>query len=282
MSELGLHPYKRAVLYDQISKTHVANLHPVAVEWSNAQHHVTTPPSKKQKLLLALIAVVGLHTVVWTIAQQFPTQPLPEKAPEPVVIEIIKPKEEPPKIIEPKIPPITKKVEIPPVQAKPLPPKPIEKPVVKQQPKPVVQEKPIEQPVVKTSEPVLPTPVVEKTVAEPVPTPAPVVAPPPAPPVESNLPVSEAKGYAGYLSNPAPEYPEIALERGWEGAVLLRVKVSPSGSPLSVDVKKGSGKKALDDAAVRTVKKWKFSPAMRGDSAIEGWVDVPINFKLPS
>lgn len=282
MNELGLHPYKRAVLYDQISKTHGANLQPVAVEWSNVQHHITTPPSKKQKLLIAILSVVGLHAVVWTVAQQFPTQPLPEEEPAPVVIEIVKPKEEPPKIIEPKIPPITKKVEIPPVQAKPTPPKPIEKPVVKEQPTPV-QAKPIEQPVVKTPEPPLPTPVVENTVAEPIPTPAPVVAPAtPAAPVESNLPVSEAKGYAGYLSNPAPEYPEIALERGWEGAVLLRVKVSPSGSPLSVDVKKGSGKKALDDAAIRTVKKWKFSPAMRGDTPIEGWVDVPINFKLPS
>ncbi len=42
---------------------------------------------------------------------------------------------------------------------------------------------------------------------------------------DDNLPVTEAKGYAGYLSNPAPEYPEQALERGWEGSVILRVKV---------------------------------------------------------
>ena len=87
---------------------------------------------------------------------------------------------------------------------------------------------------------------------------------------------------AGYLSNPAPEYPEVALDRGWEGVVMLRVKVSPAGSPLEINLKNSSGKKALDDAAVKTVKRWKFSPALRGNTPVEGWVDVPIHFKLPN
>lgn len=54
--------------------------------------------------------------------------------------------------------------------------------------------------------------------------------------------MTEAKGYAGYLSNPAPEYPEQALERGWEGSVILRVKVLANGSPDTVSVKQSSGK----------------------------------------
>ncbi len=98
---------------------------------------------------------------------------------------------------------------------------------------------------------------------------------------DDNLPVTEAKGYAGYLSNPAPEYPEQALERGWEGSVILRVKVLANGSPDTVSVKQSSGKKLLDSAAVRTVKQWKFSPALKGKTPVEGWVDVPIHYQLP-
>lgn len=93
--------------------------------------------------------------------------------------------------------------------------------------------------------------------------------------------MTEAKGYAGYLSNPAPEYPEQALERGWEGSVILRVKVLANGSPDTVSVKQSSGKKLLDSAAVRTVKQWKFSPALKGKTPVEGWVDVPIHYQLP-
>ncbi|NNH76474.1 energy transducer TonB [Acinetobacter sp. ANC 5380] len=273
MSNIGINQYKRAVLYDRIAATHQQHA-PVTADWFNSTvgQHVQHPVQKSKGFLIALAIVAGLHFGVWVLSEQFKIEPLPITKPEPVVIEIIKPKEEPPKIIEPKIPPITKKVEIPPVQSKPVPvSKPIEKPVVKSAPVKPVEAKPIERPVVteKITEPVklaVPEPPAEK----------------PAPPAAQNLPVSEAKGYAGYLSNPAPEYPEIALERGWEGSVLLRVKVSASGSPLSVEVKQGSGKKALDDAALRTVKRWKFSPAMRGSTAIEGWVDVPINFKLPA
>ncbi len=101
-------------------------------------------------------------------------------------------------------------------------------------------------------------------------------------PAQENLPVTAAKGYAGYLSNPAPEYPEVALDRGWEGVVMLRVKVSPTGSPLEINLKNSSGKKVLDETAVKTVKRWKFSPALRGNTPVEGWVDVPIHFKLPN
>lgn len=273
MSNIGIHQYKRAVLYDRITATHQQHA-PVTTDWFNstAGQHLQPPAQKNKGVLIALAVVAGLHLGIWYLSEQFKTQPLPIKKPEPVVIEIIKPKEEPPKIIEPKIPPITKKVEIPPVQPKPVhAAKPVEKSVVKAAPAKPIETKPIEQPVVQEKV----TVPVKQTIPEPP-------AEKPAPPAAQNLPVSEAKGYAGYLSNPAPEYPEIALERGWEGSVLLRVKVSASGSPLSVEVKHGSGKKALDDAALRTVKRWKFSPAMRGSTAIEGWVDVPINFKLPA
>ncbi|MCE1270667.1 MAG: energy transducer TonB [Acinetobacter sp.] len=278
MSEFNPIPYKRAILAQQTSVTDLS------AEWNDpfsGQQLIPSPkpPSWNKKLLLALAAVGIVHFSVWYIAKQLPTPPLKQKAPTPVVIEIIKPeppkpKEKPPEVIKPKIPPVTQKPKIPPVVEKPQPVKKVveqPKPVPKAAPTPQPTPKVVEQPVSKAVENV-------KTVPVPEPTPAPK---PVAKPVEQNLPVTEAKGYAGYLSNPAPEYPEVALDRGWEGSVMLRVKVSPTGSPLSVDVKQGSGKKILDDAAVRTVKSWKFSPALRGSTPVEGWVDVPIHYQLP-
>jgi len=45
-------------------------------------------------------------------------------------------------------------------------------------------------------------------------------------------------------------------------------------------VQKSSGSQPLDDAALLTVKKWLFTPSKRGDTPIDGWATVPIEFKL--
>ncbi|HBU86455.1 MAG TPA: energy transducer TonB, partial [Acinetobacter sp.] len=200
--------------------------------------------------------------------------------PDPVVIEIVKPPE-PPKVIEPKIPPVVQKPKIPPVSPKPEP-EPVQKQIETPKPvqKHVEQPKPVEQQAVEQPRPVA-EPLSKNVVAAPVQQPVSKPAEAPAKTADDNLPVTEAKGYAGYLSNPAPEYPEQALDRGWEGSVILRVKVLPNGSPDSVTVKQSSGKKILDSAAVRTVKQWKFSPALKGKTPVEGWVDVPIHYQLP-
>lgn len=91
-----------------------------------------------------------------------------------------------------------------------------------------------------------------------------------------------AYGRAGYRNNPPPRYPPVALEQGWEGTVLLRVRVLADGRPDSVEVQTGSGRKVLDEAAVQTVKRWLFNPARRGDTPVDGWASVPIVFKLAS
>ncbi|PZE09556.1 energy transducer TonB, partial [Pseudomonas sp. 57B-090624] len=93
-------------------------------------------------------------------------------------------------------------------------------------------------------------------------------------------PVTPPSANAGYLRNPAPEYPSFAQRRGWEGTVLLRVHVLASGSPSEVQIQKSSGRDLLDEAAIKAVKRWTFVPAKRGDVAQDGWVSVPIDFKL--
>lgn len=153
------------------------------------------------------------------------------------------------------------------------PPPPPKVVALNKPPKPKVQPKPAPK--------VEPTPVATPTAVQ---TDAPIVssAPPapPAPPVEEK--VTEPRAGAGYLNNPAPVYPEVAMDRGWEGKVLMKVHVLASGKPDNVSVLKSSGKEVLDDEAVRTVKQWSFVPAMRGTTPTEGWVTVPISFNLQS
>lgn len=85
---------------------------------------------------------------------------------------------------------------------------------------------------------------------------------------------------AAYLNNPKPVYSRKARLLRHEGLVKLRVLVSTLGAAQEVLVRTSSGSSFLDDSAVDTVKKWKFTPAHRGDSPVESWVVVPINFKL--
>ncbi|MGE8390749.1 MAG: energy transducer TonB [Pseudomonas sp.] len=216
---------------------------------------------RRDKLALGLL-VLALHGAAAYWLSQAPTPELPVVPPQipPMTIEFAAPA---PPVVEPPPPaPAPPVVEPPPpvvdeLAAKPKPkPKPLPKPVVKQSPKP--QPKPVE---------------------APPPAPAPVAAPaPPAPPAPA--PVTPASANAAYLKNPAPEYPQMAQRRGWEGTVLLRVEVLPSGKPGQIQLQKSSGRDALDAAALAAVKRWSFVPAKQGDVPQAGWVSVPIDFKL--
>jgi protein TonB len=91
---------------------------------------------------------------------------------------------------------------------------------------------------------------------------------------------SEATFNANYATNPKPEYPEAAKSLGWEGNVLLRVRVTANGHSEQVIIHRSSGHKVLDDSAVVAVQKWRFIPAKRGTTAVACTVIVPIVFTL--
>ncbi|ELX8339438.1 energy transducer TonB [Pseudomonas aeruginosa] len=223
--------------------------------------------SRRETILLVLFALTLHGAVIHWLSQQR-TPALPEVPPQvpPMTIEFTAPA---PPVVEPPPPePLPPVVEEPPPPVvdenavKPPPPKPVPKP----KPKPKPQPRP--KPAPKAVEPAPPAP--PQPAAPPTP-PAPAAAPAPLTPPSAN---------AGYLHNPAPEYPALAMRRGWEGTVLLRVHVLASGSPSEIQVQKSSGREALDQAAVKAVKRWSFVPAKRGDKAEDGWVSVPIDFKL--
>lgn len=85
---------------------------------------------------------------------------------------------------------------------------------------------------------------------------------------------------AGYLHNPPPPYPLVARRNGEQGTVILRVRVTRDGMPASVDIEKPSSSSHLDDAALETVRTWRFVPARQNGQPVEAWVLVPVVFKL--
>jgi protein TonB len=96
------------------------------------------------------------------------------------------------------------------------------------------------------------------------------------------VPVSETVKEAVplYKENPAPGYPVLAKKRGYEGTVILEVLVNKDGRAGNVVVLQSSRYPTLDEAAVSSVKKWRFEPGRIGDMKVDMPVKIPIRFVL--
>lgn len=115
--------------------------------------------------------------------------------------------------------------------------------------------------------------------APPPPVPEPPKAePPPPPPPPRQQPLVRAR--PKYRRNPPPVYPEEARRQRWEGVVLLLVSVDGGGNVTDVQVQRGCGHTALDEAALKVVRGWEFEPARRGDMPVPSRIIVPLRFKL--
>jgi periplasmic protein TonB len=83
-----------------------------------------------------------------------------------------------------------------------------------------------------------------------------------------------------YKQNPRPTYPKLAKRRGYQGTATLEVLVNAGGRVDDVRLFSTSGYRILDTAAINSVKKWVFKPAMEGNKKIQMWVKVPVRFNL--
>lgn len=220
---------------------------------------------------IGIAVSVVLHALFWTLWSTERPQPQPPITPA-QVIEValvaappaVAPTPPQPEVKPPPPPPPPKPEKPPEKPAPKKPDKPKPKPVEKKQarPEPVREE-------VKAPAPPAP-PAVETA-------PAPVAAKPQAP---TPQPFVAASYKDASLKNPPTRYPSVALERRWEGRVVLRVQVLPSGSAGEIRIESSSGHEILDNATVDQVKEWHFLPARRGDQAVASWVIVPIEYKL--
>ena len=80
--------------------------------------------------------------------------------------------------------------------------------------------------------------------------------------------------------NAPPPYPAHALQKGWEGTVLLRVWVDEAGRVTRVEVARSSGHPILDGAAATAVRHWSAVPANRGGKPVKTVELLPVRFRL--
>ena len=91
---------------------------------------------------------------------------------------------------------------------------------------------------------------------------------------------AQAATSVGVLRSIHPVYPLVAKKAGWEGTVLVRVMVETNGRASKVVVSRSSGRKVLDDAAVKAIRRWTFRPARDGNIPIRSEVVIPLKFSL--
>jgi protein TonB len=77
-----------------------------------------------------------------------------------------------------------------------------------------------------------------------------------------------------------PAYPRDARRDGVEGTTVLRVSLDTKGRVTDVAVATSSGDTRLDDAAVRSVRTWKFSPATEDEKPVAASLRVRVQFRL--
>lgn len=85
---------------------------------------------------------------------------------------------------------------------------------------------------------------------------------------------------ADYLNNPAPAYPRMSRRMGEQGTVLLRVFINTEGRAEKAEIRTSSGYSRLDEAALETVKRWRYLPGKRAGVPEAMWFNVPIRFVL--
>lgn len=224
-------------------------------------------------LPIAIFITLLMHGVlVWWLWQLKTAEPI--KPVELMSMEWVDDKPDvatPPKVETPPPAPVEPVDEPEPVLTKevaPPPPPPIPKEKPRPQPKPLPTKVPVAQ-----SSPT--TEAKPESLSEAAP--ALSNAPPASLPVEQK-PLVRAE--ADYLNNPKPSYPRLSKRMGEQGEVRLRVLVAADGRVASVELSRGSGYERLDEAALESVKQWRFKPANQGGEPLETWVEVPIKFVL--
>ena len=79
----------------------------------------------------------------------------------------------------------------------------------------------------------------------------------------------------------APEYPPRALSRGLEGWVKVQFTITPTGTVKDASVVDADPKNMFDDAALKSIARWRYNPKVEGGVAVERvGVQTIIRFQL--
>lgn len=241
-----------------------SNTHPDTTAQNHPNKHSSLnlhSPLKRSEYLLGILVTLALH-LLWFVTTPIDETKQPITQPKPIMVEWLG---NSPSHAEP-------------VKPAPQPKQVTVKPTVKPKPKKIA---------VSTAVIAAPSPKAESTMTQSQNAHAesPTVAAVNAIPVTSDstandMPVTLPNLNAGYLNNPAPDYPPTSREFGEQGRVLLRAMINSDGTVAQVVLRKSSGFNRLDQAALDTVKKWRLVPAQRGEQKISAWIVVPVAFSL--
>jgi TonB family protein len=75
-------------------------------------------------------------------------------------------------------------------------------------------------------------------------------------------------------------YPALLRDAGIGGTVRLYFLIDEDGAVRDALVDRSSGHEALDAAALRVAKVYRFDPAMNRDEPVPVWVSFPVAFEV--
>lgn len=223
------------------------------------------------KRLVGIGLVLFLHLIIAYILMTSLATDFIKPVDKPVELQIIQ---------DIKPPPPPKPEEPKPKEKPPEPPKMVEKVAkIPDPPKQVEKVTPVQKPA-----PAQPTQtaVATPTPAPATPSPSPVAAPvaPSAPAVPAK-PAGISRGVSeGEAGCQKPEYPREALMNEEEGTVRIRVLVDASGKVIDSKVKKSSGSKSLDKAAIKAYSLCTFKAAMKDGVPQQEWYEIEYPFTI--
>lgn len=187
-----------------------------------------------------------------------------------------------------------KKVAVP----KPVPvAEPARKPALKTKPKPKAAAKPLPPPAPLAPDPEpsvvepepAPTPPIstartaETAVSGPAATPAPGKPSAPRAQVEAAGPVRDVEFGSSngpcFARRAPPCYPRLALRRGEQGTVRLRLTINAAGVLTKVEVLQSAGR-LLDKAALKSARASSYRPALQNGKPVDSTAILPIRFIL--
>lgn len=79
-----------------------------------------------------------------------------------------------------------------------------------------------------------------------------------------------------------PSYTSLARKNGIEGKVVVKISLDKEGKNTDLKIVESlmPGRRGLDRATLKAVRKWKFTPSMRNGEGVPCRLILPIVFKL--